>query len=163
MKTIIISLFFLMPALTSGAQTRCNIKKAYAYYTVSVPGAQMTDENGNPIPPKPNVTRFIYIDWIGATKPEIKTVLYNNKILSATLVRVKGGSVIPGSELSPQNKSKITVKKGNSLWKAELQPLSDNPMPETDCKNIIIKTKTAGKICTFKLVQETQLMTMPRY
>ena len=163
MKKIIITLFFLVPVLTSLAQTKCNIKKAYAFYTISVPGVQMADENGNPIPPKADITRFIYIEWIGTTKPKIETVLYNNKALAAKLIAAQGRTVVPGSELSPNNVSKITVKKGNSLWKVELQPVSGNPMPEPDCKNIIVKNKGTGKACLFKLIKETQLMMMPRY
>lgn len=163
MKKIGISIILLSAVLTSSAQTNCNLKKAYAFYTVSLPGVQMVDENGNPVPPKADIGRFIYFEWSGAENPEIETILYNNKTLVANLVAVEGSSVIPGSELSQNNNFKITSKKCNSLWKIELQPKNGNPMPDTDCKNIIIKIKGKDKAYTFKLEKETQLMTMPRY
>ena len=163
MKTIVISIFLLVAAFTSIAQTSCYVKKAYAFYTVTIPGVQMADENGNPVPPKATIDRFIYIEWGGAKKPKIETVLYNNKALVATLTAVKGSSVIPGSDLNKNNNFKITAKKCNSLWKIELQPLEGNSMPVEDCKNIIIKTMGTAKTCAFKLLKETQLMTMPRY
>jgi hypothetical protein len=159
MRALFILLCLLVTASICAAQTNCNIKNAYAFYTVSVPGAQMSDDNGNPIPPKVDIVRFIYIELGGTAKPQIKTVLYNNKTLSATLTAVKGRTVVPGSELSENNNFKITCKKGNSLWKIELQPQGDNSMPEQGCKNIIIKNKT----CSFKLIKEIQLATLPRY
>ena len=163
MKNIYTTLLLLTIVLPSFGQNKCNIKKAYAFYTVSLPGAQMVDENGNPIPPKPQIDRFIYFEWIGNGKPNIEMVSYNNKALSATLVAVKGRSAVPGSEFSKNNKFKIVASKNNSLWKIELQPQEGNSMPEQDCRNIIIKTRVKGKDCTLKLVKETVLETMPRY
>jgi len=163
MKNIVIPIFLLASVLTSYSQSNGNIKKGYAFYTISVPGVQMADENGNPIPPKVDIGRFIYIECCGTGKPVIEKVLYDNKILSATLNAVKGSAVIPGSELSKNNEFKITAKKGNSLWKVELQIPGTDPMPEQDCKNIVIKYKVKGKTRILKLVKETHLMTMPRY
>jgi hypothetical protein len=161
MKNIFISLFLLVPVLIAGAQTTCNIKKAYAFYTVSMPGMQMADENGNPIDPKPDIRRFIYIEWSGIKDPQIETVLYNNKPLPATITPVKGNTVIPGDNYGNNKDYKISSKKGNSLWRIELQPEADNSTPGQGCKNIIIKTK-GTKVCSFKLIKETQLMTLPR-
>lgn len=163
MKAIFISTCLMAAALISHAQTSCNIKNAWAFYTVSVPGVQMADENGNPIPPKVDIVRFIYIEVVGTVRPQIKTVHYHNKALPATLTAVKGRTVVPGSELSENNNFKITSKKGNSLWKIELQPQGDTAMPQQGCKNIIIKTNVKGKTCSFKLTKETQLAVLPRY
>lgn len=150
-------------ALTSCAQTNCHIKKAYAFYTVSMPGVQMADENGNPVPPKPYVERFIYIEWSGSKNPEIETVLYNNNTMAVTLAAVEGTSVTPGDDTGNNKGYKITSKKCNSLWKLQLQPLSGNEMPEQNCNNIIIKIKGADKGCEFKLSKETELATFMRY
>ncbi|MEP7238718.1 MAG: hypothetical protein ABI685_12655 [Ferruginibacter sp.] len=163
MKAIFLSISLVAFVLTCSAQTNCNIKKAYAYYTVSMPGVQMADENGNPINPKPIIDRFIYIEWCGVKSPKIETILYNNKALIATLTVVSGKTVVAGSELSKDNNTKITVKKNNSLWKIELQSREGHNMPEEGCKNIIIKVKGTNNTCSFKLTKETQLMTMPRY
>ncbi|MEO6252675.1 MAG: hypothetical protein ABIO79_05190 [Ferruginibacter sp.] len=162
-RIFILSLFLLVVVLTSFGQNKCNIKKAYAFYSVSIPGAQMTDENGNPIPPKVDILRFIYFEWIGTGKPKIEMVSYNNMAFTATLVAIKGRSVIPGREFSESNNFRITAKKGNTLWKIELQSMDGNSMPGEDCKNIIIKTRLKGKSCSIKLTKEMQLVSMPRY
>lgn len=148
---------------TACAQGTCNVKKAYAFYTVSTPGVQMTDDNGNPIPPKATIQRFIYIEWCGVKQPDIEKVLYNNMALEATMTAVEGNTVIPGENTANNSDFKITAKKCNSLWKIELQPSAGNPMPEQGSKNIIIKSREAGKTCEFKIATEQLLMTMPRY
>jgi len=163
MKRILISILFSASVFTAASQTSCSIKKAYAYYTVSVPGIQMSDDNGNPIPVKPAIGRFIYFEWSGPKKPGSVTVLYNNKALVATLTAIAGRSVTPGSEINQNNVSKITVKKTNSLWKIDLLPKEGCAMPDQDCKNISIKIKGTKKTCTFRLFKETELMNMPRY
>ncbi len=163
---------FLFALLLAGTicfgQTNCNIKKAYAYYTVSVPGVQMADENGNPVPPKPYIARFIYIECNGSKIPGIKTVLYNKFPLSFSVMRVKEKTVSVGNkpngyQVENNRVYTITAKRGNTLWKIDLEPVAGKPMVETDCKNIIIKTKDSDKVCKFKLQKETQLMTLPRY
>lgn len=162
-KKIPVFIFFIVAALDSGAQSNCNIKKAYAFFTVSMPGMQMADENGNPVPPKPNIARYIYFEWTGANDPVIETVLYNNKTLTATLSPVEGNTVIPVIDFGNNSDHKITAKKCNRLWKVELHPQGDNTMPEQNCKNILIKTKGSGSGCQFKLIKETELAAMPRY
>ena len=163
MKAIFISMCLTVAVFLCQAQTGCNVKKAFAFYTVSVPGIQMVDENGNAIPPKADIARFIYIESFGKAKPEIKTVLYNNKNLPATVTAVKEKTVIPGGDLGNNKDFKIIANKSNSLWKIELQQEEDNSMPGQDCKNIIIKTKIKGKTCSFKLLKETELMILQRY
>lgn len=163
MKKIFIILFFITTVLNSFAQSDCNIKKAYAFYTVSVPGMQMSDDNGNPIPPQITVNRFIYIEWSGAKDPEIETVLYNNMALSANLTAVEADSVVLGSNFSNNPDFKVVSKKCNSLWKIDLRPLKGDPMPDQNCKNIIIKTKGTGNACSFNLAKEIQLNLLPRY
>ena len=140
MKTFILSFLFLSATVCSFAQSSCNIKKAYAYYNVSMPGAQMADENGNPIPPKPNITRFIYVEYSGAKMPDIKAVLYNNMQLSFSALKVTAKTVSVGDKnLNPNNS--ITAKKGNSFLKIDLQPAEGKTMPDGDCKSIIIKMR----------------------
>jgi hypothetical protein len=163
MKKLYIILLLACVSLVSFGQNKCNIKKAYAFYTVSVPGAQMVDENGNPIPPKVDILRFIYFEWTGSSLPKIEMVSYNNRAYTATLVQVKERSVVPGSEYSENNQFRITAKKGNTLWKIELQPKDANSIPKQDCRNIVIKTRLKGKLCTIKLTTEMQLVAMPRY
>lgn len=159
MKTLFLSVILMAVTLALAAQSNCNIKKAYAFYTVTLPGTQMANEHVSPTPPKPNIGRFIYIEWCGINNPKIEFVLYNNKPLAVTLTKVEGSSIIPGGNIGNNISTKISIQKRNSLWKLDLQPTGADEMPAKDCKNITIKNKT----CSFKLVKETRLTAMPRY
>ncbi len=162
MKTLIISCLFLSAAFHGFAQNCGNIKKVYAYYNVSMPGTQMVDENGNAINPKPNITRFIYVEYSGTKIPDIKSVTYNGVELSFTAISVKGKTVWAGDkELNPKNS--VTARKGNSLLKIDLQPANGKTMPDADCKSIVIKSKVAGKICRFYVSSEKEFATPPSY
>jgi hypothetical protein len=163
MKNILLGILCSASFLTTCAQSTGKLKKAYAYYTVSMPGMQMVDENGNPVTPKPSISRIIYFEWNGVKKPAIDAILYNKQVLIATLIPVEGKTVVPGSDLSQNNISKITVAKQNSLWRMDLQPKEGNVMPDQDCKNIIIKIKESKKTFSYKLTRETLLQTLPRY
>jgi hypothetical protein len=162
MKIFLLHIFLLTGFTVSFAQVSCNIKKAYAFYNVSMPGAQMTDENGNPIPPKPNITRFIYVEYSGTKKPDIKSVLYNGVLLDFSVVSVKEKTVSIGDKKLNPGKT-ITAKKGNSFLQINLQPFEGNTMPDADCKNIVIKSKIAGKPCKFYVIGEKEFATLPRY
>ncbi len=161
MKKLLLFIILAGAGLLVSAQSKCNIKKAWAYYTVSYPGVQMADENGNPVPPKPMIDRFIYIEWCGSKKPDIKEVLYNNRSFSAVLEKVEGRSVIPGKDLDPGNNTRITATKCKKLWKLILVPKEDDQVPEPGSRQIVIKTKSPGA-CTFKVAKETKLRTLPR-
>ncbi len=162
MKLLILSSLFLTATFYCFAQNAGTIKKAYAYYSVSMPGMQMADENGNPIDPKPNITRFIFVEYSGTKMPDIKEVLYNASQLSFSIVDVKEKTVSIGDKtLNPNNS--ISAKKGNSLLKIELQPADGKTMPDTACKNIIIKSKLGSKLYKFYVTGEKQFATLPRY
>lgn len=162
MKSLIISFLFLTTSTYCPAQNACNIKKAYAWYNASMPGAQRADENGNPIDPKPIITRFIYVEYSGPKMPEIKSVIYNSVELSFSVVNLKEKTVWAGDKkLNPNNS--IIARKGNSLLKIDLQPADGNAMPDAGCKSIVIKSKVAGKFCKFYVPSEKQFATLPMY
>jgi hypothetical protein len=162
MKIFFLHIFFLAGLSVSSAQSGCTIKKAYAYYNVSMPGAQMADENGNPIPPKPIITRIIYVEYSGSKIPDIKSVLYNNIPLDYTVIKINAKTVSIGyKNLNPGNI--IKAKKGNSLLQIDLQPFEGKTMPDVNCKSITLKTKVAGKICTFNILSEKEFFAPPRY
>lgn len=163
MKILFICMFFGVVTLNACAQIKCNIKKAYAFYTVSMPGMAMADEHGNTIPPKPNISRFIYIEWCGVNNPKIEAVLYNNKLLTTSLTKVVGSSVTPGGDIGNNSNFKIATKKSNSIWKLELQPMGTDQMPAINCKNILIKIKGVDKSCQIKLIKENELASLPNY
>lgn len=158
---------FVLGLLLSGcfsvsfAQNTCAVKKGTAYYTSSMPGAQSVDENGNPVPPKPVVTRFIYLEYIGTKALEIKSVAYNGAELSFTIIILKEKTVFPDREQNPGEV--IKARKGNSLLKINLEPKDGKTIPSTACKNILVKYKAAGKLCRFYIFSEKQLETLPMY
>jgi hypothetical protein len=162
MKSFLFSLLFLVATLPCSSQSCANIKKAYAYYNVSMPGIQMADENGNPVTPKPNITRFIYVEYSGTKIPDIKTVLYNASPLSFSVISIKEKVVSIGdNKLNPNNS--IAAKKGNYFLKIDLQPADGKTMPDTDCKSIIIKIKAGSKLCKFYVLGEKEFATPPSY
>lgn len=162
MKSILISCLLFAAALQGFAQTCGNIKKVYAYYNVSMPGIQMVDENGNAINPKPNITRFIYVEYSGIKMPDIKGVVYGGTELLFSVVSIKDKTVwIGDKKLNPNNS--ITAKKTNKLLKIDLQPADGKAMPGGNCKGIVIKSKVAGKLCRFYISSEKEFATPPSY
>ena len=162
MKRFLLSIILIAVISSAFAQSYCTVKKAYAFYNVSMPGVQMVDENGNPIPVLPLVNRFIYVEFSGSKMPDIKTVLYNNNALPFTLTAVKQKTVSIGDKnLNPDNT--IIAKKGNTFLKINLHADVEKPMPDPDSKNIVIKYKSAGKLCKFYVTREKEFNTPPRY
>ena len=162
MKILFLHILLLSGFSVSFAQGNCNIKKAYAWYNVSMPGIQMVDENGNPIRPQANITRFIYIEYSGTKIPDIKSVLYDGVSLDFSMVRIKEKTVSIGDKELNRGKT-ITAKKGNTFLQINLQPFEGKTMPDGNCKNIIIKSKLAGKQCKFYVTSEKEFATLPRY
>jgi hypothetical protein len=162
MKSLIISVILLTASHYCFAQNYCIIKKASAWYNASMPGMQMVDENGNPVDPKPNITRFIYVEYSGSKLPEIKSVTYNGAELSFTTISIKEKTVWAGDKKMNPNNS-ITAKKGNSLLKIDVQPAAGKTMPDTGCKSIVIKSNIAGKGCRFYVPAEKEFATPPMY
>jgi hypothetical protein len=162
MKAIIITCLMLTAGFQSFAQSCLNIKKVYAYYNASMPGIQMVDDNGNPITPKPNITRFIYLEYSGTKMPDIKAVLYNAEPLVFSVVNVKDKMISVGDKNLNSDNS-ITAKKGNSFLKIDLQPADGKTMPDGGCKSIVIKNKVGNKICRFYVASEKEFATQPMY
>ncbi len=163
MKKIFTSVVFLSILLSACAQSNCSVKKAYAFYTVSIPGMAMSDENGNTINPIPMIDRFIYVEWTGSKAPVIVNVMYDKKIYQASVTAVDTNSVIPGDGSINNEQHRIKSKKCNSLWKIQIQPSADNKTDKQDSKNIVLRFKGTGKTCELKLFKETLLKTLPRY
>jgi len=164
MKKTFFTGILIAVVFSSGAQVKCSINRAYAYFTVSIPGAQMVDEKGNPVPPVPQVERFIYVEGKGVNKPLVESVSYNNNRFTGVLTKVEGNTISAGKKSVDEKEVIIKARNGNTLWKLELQPVSDKPQDPSACRNILIKLKTAGKICSYKVPGgESQLSTPPRY
>jgi hypothetical protein len=163
MKKVFLFAIFLAGILATSGQARCNIKKVYAFYTVNMPGVQMVDENGNPVQALPQIERFIYLEWKGSTAPQIETVYYNRSRFTMALTKVEGSSISVGDKFGNNKPITIRAAKNYSLWKIDLQQENDKVPEATDCKNILLKIKSSGKICTYKIATELKLASLPRY
>jgi hypothetical protein len=161
MKRILLIIMGSAGMFAAKAQDKCGIKKAWAYYTVTMPGMQMTDGKGNPVDAIPFVDHFIYIECKGTAKPVIDSVRYNNASFAAQ-VKMEAGRKISIGETN-DGKHTISAKKGNTIWKIEVLPPLDKPMVIQNSKNINIRGKAAGHSCEYHLSKETQLATLPRY
>jgi len=163
MKKIFFTLFFSAGILTLPAQVRCSINKAYAWFTVTLPGTQRVDESGNPVQPVPFVERFIYLEGNGINKPDVRAVYYNNISVPVTITKVEGSTVSVGKKVEDEKEIIIRKKKGNTFWKLDLQAPNEKPWAASACKDIIIRLISAKKICTYTVAGESQLYTPPTY
>ena len=145
------------------SQSSCVIKRAYAYYTLSMPGMIFTDDKGNPVDPVPSITRTVFIECSGNKMPVIDNILYNNIPQKNELSRVQGPKVIVGKHQENGHDFELTGQKGYTLWKVDIYPADENKRVSQDCKNIIIKSRSGKKSCKTILYKETALMPMPRY
>ncbi|MBK7374354.1 MAG: hypothetical protein IPJ02_01915 [Chitinophagaceae bacterium] len=148
---------------SSCAQVTCKFSKAYAYFTVSMPGTQMVDEKGNPVPPVPVIERFIYIETTGPAIPKVVFVRYDTLLMKATVARIEGNTSSPGN--NPENYKPVILKakKGNHLWRIDLQPAEESPMKATAYRNIHVKILRSGRSCVLRFKAEKELSTFPRY
>lgn len=163
MKKIFLSVLYLSFVLACYAQTKCAVKNAYAFYTVTIAGMAMADENGNTIPPTPLITRFIYIEWTGTKTPVVEKIVYDKMSYTASISAVDSNAVVPG-ESNPENaEHTIRIKKCNSLWKIDLQPADENKKAKEGASEISISLKNGDKTCIYALKKETLLHTAPRY
>ena len=163
MKRILFSALFFALVFGCFAQSNCLVRNAYAFYTISVAGMAMADENGNTIPPVPIIKRFIYLEWTSAKPPTIEKVLYDKNTYIATVTAVQDNTVVPGLSEDNNIGHNITIKKFNSLWKIELQPEADDKKEKEGAASIIIKLRMADKICSYSITKETLLKTPPSY
>lgn len=111
----------------------------------------------------PNIERFIYVESVGTKIPVVESVLFNNAAFKITLTRINGSRVVAGKNTTNGQDFILTTKKGNTLWKIELQPADENKIVMQGCKNIIIKSKTAGRYCKLYCYKETELASIPSY
>jgi hypothetical protein len=158
MKKILLIIMGSAAIVSTDAQDKCGIKKAYAFYTVSMPGVQMTDGKGNPVEAIPFTDHFIYIECKGTTKPVIESVVFNNKLTLQAVVKMVEGKKLSAGKRNDKDYM-ITAKKGNTLWKLEILPPKDKPVVIQNAKDITIK----GKGCDYHLTKETELASIPRY
>lgn len=166
MKRIILLSVFCLALLNSEAQSKCSIYKANAYFTVSMPGTVMVDEQGNQVRPAPTVQRFIYLECIGTKRPVIQAITYNNIPFTPAMPEsFPGSSILAGKRNEDEKEIMLKPRKGNRIWKIEILPPSDKPQSPEACRNIILKLKQGNNgTCSYRIISgELQLYAAPMY
>lgn len=80
-----------------------------------------------------------------------------------TVTKIEGSSITVGEKFGNIQSITIRAAKNFSLWKIELYRAEDKIPVATGCKNILLKTKSAGKGCIYKIAGESELASLPRY
>jgi len=162
MKRMAAVLSLLLCFCAANAQSS-GIQKASAYIKVSIPGMIIRDENGNDIKPEPIIERFIYLECRSAGKPSIDSVFYNGILFIASITETGKTIVDVGVKKKNGLPVKLSSKKGNHIWKIELQQSTGKPLPHELVKNIIIKGMLDKKKFCYTVHTETELSTPDRY
>jgi hypothetical protein len=157
----LIAIVLLFGAVYCNAQNK--VQRAQAFFTVSIPGIQLTDENGNRINPEPIVERFIYLECKFSCKPKIDSVLYNG-IWFAPSVADKE-EIVSNIGINKNNGVPVLLKpkKGNHIWRIDLVQPGSKILQHESVKKILIKGKLDKTKFNYTIYTETELSTPDRY
>jgi hypothetical protein len=145
------------------AQKTSSIKIVSAYFTVSIPGMQRVDDNGNRINPKPIVARFLYVETKGKAKPFFDTISYNGSLFINSVTE-DSSTVNIGINKKDGTPIMMKAQKGNAIWRIDLQPLNDKQKSiAANAKMILLKGKIDKTRFKFTLTNEIELSTPDMY
>lgn len=161
MKKIIALLSLFIVTGYCNAQYR--IQKAQAFFTVSTPGMQMTDEKGNKINPEQIIDRFIYVECKYNGKPTIDTVWYNGILYNATVAATEESVLKIGVKKNSGTPVTLSVKKGNHIWRVDVGQATGKTLPHDLVRKILIKGKLDKVKFSYTITTETELSTPDRY
>lgn len=156
MKRISSLILLCVVTLASTAQTY-KIQKALAFVTESMPGRVMQDESGNTITPQPITERFIYIETNCKTPVTADTVWYNGRLYKTTATLITQAKHQAGINYTDGKPIFITPKKGNKLWRIDVQPAAPQTFAAGTVKKIIVKGKLCGNSFKQTITTETRL------
>jgi hypothetical protein len=161
MKKIIAFLFMVTAFCTINAQP-FKILKAYAFVTVSLPGTVREDIDGTTNKPELITERFIYIETNYKSQPKIDSVFYNTILFTGTITAINEVKHKAGIKLNGQPFF-IACKKGNHLWRLDLQQLTGETIKPGNTKKITVKGKSGAIRFTQTITTEVELMGPERY
>ncbi len=162
-KIITIGTIFCCLLTTAYAQNKSNIKSIAAYFTVSIPGMQRVDENGNKINPIPFINRFLYVEVKGKAKPIFDTIYYNSSLYTYSII-VESNTNNIGINKKYGMPIIIKATKGNTIWRIDLQPLNDKQKTvQANASSIIVKGKIEKIPFKVLLKYEIELSTPDMY
>lgn len=161
MKKIIAFLYMVIAFSVVNAQP-FKILNAYAFVTVSLPGTVREDIDGNTNKPELITERFIYIETNYKSQPKIDSVFYNTIIFKNTITAINEVKHKAGVKLNGQPVF-INCKKGNHLWRLDLQQLTGETIKPGNTKKIIVKGKSGSLHFTQTITTEIELTGSERY
>lgn len=162
MKQILTTALVLLLSFSLTAQIY-KIQKAWAFVTESMPGRAMQDENGNTINPTPIIQHVIFIEtnYKGAVKTD--SVWYNDKLYKAQPVLITEAKHNAGIIYSNGKPLYITPKKGNKLWRIDVEAVAEKYiLTAGTVKKIIVKGKLGNTTFKQSITAEVRL-TGPEY
>jgi len=162
MKQSLVSILFFTMTFSCIAQTNA-IQKAWAFYTISLPGREQTDLDGKNIKPQPVIERFIYIETNSKNKPAIDSVLYNSVLFITTIDSIKEKKITAGINAATGKPVVISPKKGNRVWMISLQQANGMVIAHEQLKKIVLKCRLGKASIKQVIANETQLTTPDRY
>ncbi|MBS1512000.1 MAG: hypothetical protein JST86_14220 [Bacteroidetes bacterium] len=150
----LLSLLFFITAI-SHAQNK--IQKARAFYTITLPGTQMVDDNGNKVNPPPGITRFILIECKYSSKPKIDSVWINNTAYPAALADEEEKGTNVGINAATGKTVFFSPRKGNHAWKVFINA-DQSPSPQHNAvKRILLKGSLGKTAFAVTITNEIQL------
>lgn len=162
MKIIIGILVLILFTICSYAQNY-KIQKVYAFVSSFTPGRAQTDEDGRRINPGPVTERFIYLETNYKGTPVIDSVLYNSELFTGTLTAIKETRHNAGIKKVNGQAVIISAKKGNYIWRLDLQKANGTILKQETIKKFIVKGKLGKSKFSYVVTAETELKTPNRY
>jgi hypothetical protein len=158
----IVALLLLFTAI-GNCSAQYSVKKVQAFFTVSMPGMAMQDEQGNTIDPQPVIERFIYIECRFNGKPTIDSVFYNGILFTPAVAAKEETTTRIGINAATGKPVNLLPKKGNHIWKIDVEQPNGKTLKHQAVKKILIKGKLGKMKFSYTLTAETKLTTPDRY
>lgn len=158
----LIMLFFLIGACNA-CLAQNKVQKAQAFFTVSIPGMQRMDVNGNKIDPEPIYNRFIFLECRYEGKPKVDTVFYNGIVFKASVADKEETELTIGIRTDDGRPVIANPKKGNHIWKIDLIPLNGKALQHQAVKKILVKGMLNKTKFTYTIASETELTAPDMY
>jgi hypothetical protein len=139
------------------------LEKVLAFFTVSAPGTQLVDDNGNKVNPVLIIDRFIYLECKFNGKPKIDSILYNGVLFTASVADKEEKTATIGIKKDNGKPVMLKAKKGNHIWRIDLiQPPGKTLQPES-VKKILIKGKLDKQKFSYTIYKEVEMPAPDRY
>ncbi len=137
------------------------IKSGYAFYTMTLPGMQRVDENGNKVNPGFSKERIIYLEIQSAAIFSVETVCYGDLVIKKFDVDPAQNPTNAGVDNKSGKVITIRAAKKFSLWKITIPATNVDGAREK--MPILIKFKYQKKQFSFLIKNEIHLFAPDSY